>query len=208
MRSLIRLLLALCALVGALVIVTAIVAVAAVLRNGVSARVPPTAFETALARGIRDWSVPRAVRREENPVPVDDEVLTSGRRHFADHCAGCHANDGSGDTPIGRTMFPRAPDMRSAGTQSLSDGQLFYFIEHGIRLTGMPAFGTGSAESERASWELVHFIRHLPSITEAELEEMRQLNPKSPAEWQAEEEMRQFLGQPAPAPDPHAGHRD
>jgi mono/diheme cytochrome c family protein len=206
MRFLLRAFVALCAIVGAVVIVVGTVAAVQVIRRGVSARVPPTPAEAVAARAIRDWSVPRHVREAANPVALAPEVLASARRHFADHCASCHANDGSGDAPLGRTMFPRAPDMRQAGTQGLTDGQIFYFIEHGIRLTGMPAFGSGSAESERASWELVHFIRHLPSITEAELEEMRQLNPRSPAEWRAFEQMREFLGEEAPAIDPHEGH--
>ena len=55
--------------------------------------------------------------------------------------------------------------MRAANTQSLTDGELFSIIEHGIRLTGMPGWGTGTPESERDSWSLVHFIRRLPKVT-------------------------------------------
>ena len=67
--------------------------------------------------------------------------MTDARAHFADHCAICHANDGSGDTPIGRALWPKAPDMRLRETQDLSDGELFWIIENGIRFTGMPALG-------------------------------------------------------------------
>ena len=74
-------------------------------------------------------------------------------------------NDGSGDTSIGRSLYPPAPDMRAARTQALSDGELFAIIENGIRLTGMPAWGTGTPEGERDSWALVHFIRRMPSLT-------------------------------------------
>ena len=72
--------------------------------------------------------------------------------------------------------------MRTGSTQSLSDGELFHIIENGVRLTGMPAWGTGSPESERASWTLVQFIRHLPALTTTELSEMERLNPKGPDE--------------------------
>jgi hypothetical protein len=88
-------------------------------------------------------------------------------------------------------------------TQSLSDGELFYVIEQGVRLTGMPAWGgPGSAEG---SWHLVHFIRHLPSLTAEERMEMEKLNPKSPEEWRALQEEDAFLrGGPAPeSPPPH-----
>lgn len=206
MRALWRVAVLVCASVGAAVLLATVVGVAQVVRSGVSAQAQPTWLEATVARIIRDWSVPSVQRRTSNPIEASPDVLASGRRHFADHCASCHANDGSGDTPLGRGLFPRAPDMRAAATQQLTDGQVFYFIEHGIRLTGMPAFGSGTQESERASWELVHFIRHLPSITDEELEEMRQLNPRSPAEWRAEEEMRQFLGLDPSDEDPHAGH--
>ena len=82
---------------------------------------------------------------------------------------------------IGRRIFPPSPDMRAASTQSLTDGELFYAIEHGIPWTGMPAWETGTPEGEQDSWKLVRFIRHLPSLTPAELTQMEKLNPKSPA---------------------------
>ncbi len=100
--------------------------------------------------------------------------------------------------------------MREARTQQLSDGELFYFIENGIRLTGMPGWSTGTPEGETASWSLVHFIRHLPSMTAEEIEEMERFNPRSRAEIEEEQKAEDFLngGEPPPAqPDPHAGHR-
>ena len=70
--------------------------------------------------------------------------------------------------------------MRAAATQELSDGELFYIIEFGVRFTGMPAWGDGSSEGEKIGWNLVHFIRRLPSLTPDEIAEIEQLNPKSP----------------------------
>ena len=68
------------------------------------------------------------------------EVIAAGMAHYADHCAACHANDGSAETQIGLGMYPRPPDMRQPATQTLTDGELFYIIENGVRLTGMPAW--------------------------------------------------------------------
>ena len=73
-----------------------------------------------------------------------DLVWGQGRAHFADHCASCHGNDGRGNTEMGRNLYPKAPDMRQSGTQHLSDGELYWIIENGVRLTGMPAWGDGS----------------------------------------------------------------
>jgi mono/diheme cytochrome c family protein len=134
-------------------------------------------------------------------------VLNEGLAHFADHCAVCHANDGSGDTHIGRGLYPRAPDMRAAPTQGLSDGELFSIIENGIRLTGMPAWGTGTPEGERASWALVHFIRRLPNLTDEELSRMEPLNPKTAEQRRADEEARRFLIGDPPTPAPASPHK-
>jgi hypothetical protein len=83
--------------------------------------------------------------------------------------------------------------MRLPDTQNLDDHELFYIIENGIRLTGMPAWGTGTPEGEEASWHLVHFIRHLPQITPEEIEEMEALNPRSPEGIRQEVEAERFL---------------
>jgi mono/diheme cytochrome c family protein len=162
-------------------------------RRGLSTRTEPTALEELVARAMRRVATPAAVRSMTNPVEPTEAVLTEGLEHFADHCAVCHANNGSGETEIGRGLYPRAPDMRAAATQELSDGELFSIIENGIRLTGMPAWGTATPEGERASWALAHFIRRLPRLTEEEIGRMEALNPKTADEWRQEEEARRFL---------------
>ena len=178
-----------------------------IIRSGLSARDEPSRAEVVLARSMRGWATPQAMRDRTNPVQATAEVLDQALGHFADHCATCHGNDGSGDTPIGRGLYPRAPDMRAAATQSLTDGELFSIIENGIRLTGMPAWGNGTPEGERESWALVHFVRRLPKITAEEIERMEALNPKTPAQFKEEEEARQFLEGSAAKPSPPA-HKD
>ena len=184
------------------------------LRYGFSARDEPSRLEILVAQAMRRWSVPSDLAGRQNPVPLTPEVLTEARAHFADHCAYCHGNDGKGRTQIGQNLYPRAPDMTLAETQAQSDGALFATIENGIRLTGMPAWGNGTAESAHGSWTLVHFIRHLPKITPAELAEMEKLNPKPPAERAATKAEEEFLAgadettPPAPSPTspPHGHH--
>jgi mono/diheme cytochrome c family protein len=165
--------------------------------TGLSARPEPGLVETAAARTLRRFSIPPDARARANPVPASPEAVADGMAHFADHCATCHANDGSGDTEMGRGLFPRAMDMRLPAIQELSDGELFYVIENGIRFTGMPAWGTGTADGEESSWRLVHFLRRLPQLTAAELEAMRARNPRSPEEIRLEIEEERFLNQGA-----------
>jgi mono/diheme cytochrome c family protein len=190
-----------------LLAIAGVVAVAASLwlwNSGIGTRTPPGRIENAAGRVARSTMIPATARRLRNPEPATSENIRSGLEHWADHCASCHANSGAGDTALGRNLYPPPPDMRQAATQNMTDGELFYIIENGVKLTGMPAWGTGSDESARSSWHLVQFIRRLPSLSEAELAEMEELNPRSAAEWQALEEERRFLsGQtPLPAPDP------
>ena len=190
-----------------LVVVGAAIAMAMLVRHGVSARDQPTALETFVASQLRHLAVPRSARQVRNPVPATSDVLAEARAHFADHCASCHGNDGSGQTEIGQHLYPKAPDMREANTQSLSDGELFYIIHNGIRLTGMPAWGDSTPEEDQDSWKLVHFIRHLPKVSPAELEEMKKLNPRSPQEMEEEQEEEQFLqGEDSPPSSPHHHH--
>jgi len=177
-------LLAVQALVAAIVLTRA---------RGLSAREEPTGIERWIARRARDAALPGGVNSRANPIPKAPEVLAEARAHWADHCASCHANDGSGETTMGKHMYPPAPDMRKPGTQSLSDGELFYIVQNGIRLTGMPGWGGGSAHDEEDSWKLVHFIRHLPGLTAEERKQMEKLNPKSPDEWKEELEEEKFL---------------
>ena len=177
-------------IVGAVVVVGALVWITS---RGISARAEPGQLETTVARTLRTLAIPRGERNRPNPVARSSEVIAGGMAHYADHCAVCHANDGSGDTEMGRGLYPKAPDMRLAATQSLSDGELFYIIENGVRLTGMPAWSTGTPEGETSSWHLVHFIRELPRLTDEQLEAMKQRNPRSPLEIRQEIEEEQFL---------------
>jgi mono/diheme cytochrome c family protein len=172
--------------------------------QGIGARPAPGPIETRVSRTARHFLVPAGARARTSPAPRTPDTLLAGMEHWADHCASCHANSGAGDTDLGRSLYPPPPDMRQAATQNLTDGELFYIIENGVKLTGMPAWGTGTDESARSSWHLVQFIRRLPSLSEAELAEMEELNPRGAAEWQALEEERRFLsGQtPLPVPDP------
>jgi mono/diheme cytochrome c family protein len=153
------------------------------LHNGLSARATPTALEAMLARNARHLAIPANARNEHNPATPSDQNLQEAMAHFADHCATCHGNDGSGDTLYGRGLYPKPPDLRLPETQKLSDGELYWIIENGVRFTGMAAFG--GVHRLHDSWKLVLFIRHLPQLTTEERVEMERYNRKGP--WKQKE---------------------
>jgi hypothetical protein len=92
-------------------------------------------------------------------------------------------------------MYPRPPDMGEGGTQGQSDGELYYTINNGVRLTGMPAFGGpgDGGDGGKDSWKLVCFIRHLPHFSDDEERQMKKLNPKTPDELEEERREEEFL---------------
>jgi mono/diheme cytochrome c family protein len=174
--------------------------------RGFSAAEQPTAVERWLATRMRLYAMPADAKAKTNPLATSPEMLAEARAHWADHCATCHANDGSGDTQIGKHSYPPAPDMRLADTQKLTDGQLFYIIQNGIRMTAMPAWSGGGSHDEQDSWKLVLFIRHLPDLTFEEKKEMESLNPKSPEDLKEEQEEQKFLQGDDDNHDAHQHH--
>jgi mono/diheme cytochrome c family protein len=184
----------------AVALVGLVVAVAAsLLHDGLSARATPTKFEIMVARNARRLAIPSNAQLAQNPLLDSPEDLRDARLHFADHCAICHANDGGGQTMIGSGLYPKPPDLRMSETQNLTDGELFWIIENGVRFTGMPAFSNGGEHGGmQGSWKLVHFIRHLPHLTAAERIEMEHYNPKGQDERAEEQQENDFLNGATP----------
>lgn len=186
--------------------VCAVVAVLAVCQTQTfDARTQPGPIETRVARTLRNWSVPLRYRKLANPVACSSDTLDRARAHWADHCAVCHANNGSGSTLFGLGLNPPPPDLRSGPTRAQSDGEIYHAIKNGIRFTGMPAFGApGDADVE--TWALVCFVRHLPSMTADEELSMRALNPKTPADLEEERLEDEYLNGGASGEPAHHHH--
>ena len=156
-----------------LLIGTIVVAFATTLlmRRGFRATAEPSSFEKALAGTVRNLAIPRRARNEKNPWKASSDNLKEAREHFIARCAICHGADGKGQTQMGRSLYPRAPDLLSPQTQNLTDGEIHYIIENGVQLTGMPAWNLLHRETEDDSWKLVLFIRDLRPLTAGEKSE-------------------------------------
>ena len=121
------------------------------IRRGFSARDEPTSVERIVARFVRNFSIPNRVAQEPNPWKPTADVLKEAREVFTVRCAVCHGFDGSGQTIVGRNLYPKPPDLRSPLTQKLTDGQIHYIIQNVVRLTGMPAWGNPHEEQREIS---------------------------------------------------------
>jgi predicted CXXCH cytochrome family protein len=147
----------------------AVVYGALVIRRGFSTTDQPSAVETVMARTVRNLGIPRRARSESNPWTATPELLQQARDNFSDHCAGCHGKDGDGRSGIGQNLYPKAPDLQRPETQNLTDGEIHYIIQKGVRLTGMPALGNPhGGQDDNDVWKLVLFIRSLGQTTPQE----------------------------------------
>lgn len=144
-----------------------------IVRRGFRANSTPSALEASVAFRLRRYAIPSADRDAKNPFAKDSDALRQGRELFLANCASCHGINGSGDTQIGGSLYPRVPDLRASKTQSLTDGEIHYIIENGVQLTGMPAWGNPHRQLAGDSWKLVAFVRQLASLTKRERAEQQ-----------------------------------
>jgi mono/diheme cytochrome c family protein len=140
--------------------------------HGFSAREQPTWMERTMARNARKIATPAEAKTLKSPREQQTaEMIAEADEHFVEHCGSCHGIDGRGDTVIGRNLYPKVPDMSAPDTQQLADGELYYIISNGIRLTGMPAWG--SEDKPEAIWDLVSLIRRLPKLSPDEQQRLQ-----------------------------------
>ncbi len=155
--------------IGILVVVFLVVGYASI-GNLFSATSEPGRLESSLAIRARNLSIPADAKRARNPFAGRTDAWREAADHYADHCAVCHGDDGKGGGEIGANLYPRVPDMTRARTQNLTDGEIFYIISNGVRWTGMPAWKNEHTPED--TWRLVSFVRHLPSLTPADIEQL------------------------------------
>jgi len=129
---------------------------------GCTAGKHPSQGETSLANAAKDVAIPLEAGKMKNPLPETDEVLSQGQEVFLGSCAQCHGADARGDTNIGRNMAPPAMDLSSPHVQHWSDAELFWIIQNGVRLTGMPSWRSSISGDD--TWKLARFIHKLPGV--------------------------------------------
>jgi len=98
----------------------------------------------------------------EAPSGLDDPAqLLIGTAHFAAHCAVCHGAPGVPKGDIGQGLSPQPPNLAHS-SEHYTPSELFWIVKHGIRMTGMPAWGD---HGDDELWAIVAFIRKLPEMT-------------------------------------------
>jgi mono/diheme cytochrome c family protein len=113
-------------------------------------------------RSVDAWverNAPGNAPNEANPVHLKD-----GMTLYLSHCAGCHSSPGAAGKDFGRFFYPPAPNFIKEAPD-MPENQNFYIIKHGIRWSGMPAWG--SVLTDDQIWEVAAFLSHLDNLPPA-----------------------------------------
>ena len=136
----------------------------------IGADVKPGLIERTLAPWGRDRSVAKRAAKEKNPYAGDLAAIATGFDHYRANCVMCHGAPGVAGAELSKGLNPFAPSLGKEENDT-PDGELFWVIKHGIRMTPMPSFGTTHTDEE--IWKIVAFIRHLPDLTAQERDSLR-----------------------------------
>jgi len=131
-----------------------------------SAARPPGRMERVMASWALNRSLARHAQEQDNPLKDAPSVLPAAMKHYQANCVLCHGAPRVSAAELADGLNPPAPALDAEATQSRTDGQLFWVIRNGIRMTGMPAFGPTHDDEE--IWHIVAFVRHLPDLTDPE----------------------------------------
>ena len=130
-----------------------------------SATTRPSRLERAVARAVLDAAV-RARAPRGRTAPMDAASLERGREAYRAHCLVCHGVPGGAQSSIAAGLNPSVPDLGEPETQGRTDGELYFLVSGGVRLTGMPGFEQSLPEAVR--WDVVAFLRALPRLGDGE----------------------------------------
>ena len=131
----------------------------------------PGTLETSLAGWTVDRSVAMRAPDEINPFKEDEEAIAKGMVHYRAMCLQCHGAPHVEAHEFAEGLNPQPPDLAIAG-KDWKDGELFWIAKHGIRMTGMPAFGKSHSDEE--IWQIVAFVRALDDLSESQVTTLRE----------------------------------
>ncbi len=134
------------------------------------ADVKPGLIERTLAPWALDRSVEKHAPSEKDPYAGNAAAIATGLDHYRENCVMCHGAPGVSAGELSKGLNPQAPSLAKEG--EMSDGELFWIVKHGVRMTPMSAFGPTHTDEE--IWKIVAFIRHLPDLSPRERDALRE----------------------------------
>ncbi len=125
----------------------------------------PPALEKWMARTSLRATLNREAPKGDNPQKLTDANLISGIQLYAVNCAVCHGASDATASNIANGLYQHAPQLAKHGVEDDPDGKIYWFIKHGVRLTGMPAFSPTLTEDQ--IWNLTLFLKHMDTLSPA-----------------------------------------
>ena len=119
------------------------------------------AVEKRVAMPALDAAVDRRAAKTKNPVLPTDEELTAGMQLYEANCSSCHGDIGRPEGMFARALYPRPPQFVK-DAPDMTEDQNYFIIEHGVRLSGMPAWG--GILSQQQMWQLTTFLSHMNQL--------------------------------------------
>lgn len=120
-----------------------------------------------ITRWVLSTTMESAVERRAAETRAPDDLADSARIRagaaaYDAMCVGCHAGPGVEAAALAKGLLPEPPELREAADE-WSAAELFWITRHGVRMTGMPAFGP--THEDRELWDLVAFLQRLPELS-------------------------------------------
>jgi len=171
----------------------------------VAATNPPGKTESKFAAFALSRAIQKRAPAKANPFTKPEDVR-AGLAHYKENCLDCHGAPGVEESEFGQGLNPPAPDLTLPSMQRMRDGELFWVVSNGIRMTGMPAFSPTHKEDE--IWKVVAFVRHLPEITKEEQQILKGGREEEAGHHEAAESGPKSEGkeEQAPAGEKKPGH--
>ncbi len=115
------------------------------------------AFDTTMHQSIKHRA--EDVKSSEGVTPV---LLAKGASAYKSMCQHCHAGPGVEREKWADGMRPRPPHLVEAAAE-WTPGEVIWIVKHGIKMSGMPAFGSTHDEAEIRA--IAAFVKELPAMT-------------------------------------------
>lgn len=169
----------------------------------VAATNSPGKMEKKIAAFALNRAIQKRAPVKANPFTKPEDVRF-GLVHYKENCLDCHGAPGVEESEFGQGLNPPAPDLTLPSMQRMRDGELFWVVSNGIRMTGMPAFSPTHKEDE--IWKIVAFVRHLPEITKEEQQILKAGREEETGHHEAAESKPEEKEDQKAAPGEKAGH--
>lgn len=122
----------------------------------------PPSLEKWIARRALKAAIARQAPTQPNPIALTDANLLAGIKLYAQDCAVCHGAADAKASPVAVGLYQKAPQLAKYGVEDDEDGEVYWVLYHGIRMTGMPSFRESLSEDEL--WKLTLFLKNMDSL--------------------------------------------